>query len=329
MIERFAVIGITETAPLLSARRRMALEPTWTQHLLEQAHGRFGGAVVLATCERFEVYVDAGPLDLRELGAEFESAVMRRGNTAATHLFRVSAGLESRILGEPHILGQVADAIDADATRGKAGPFLTEVFHAALRAGRRVRSETLLGRLARSYVTAAVDRVTAVHGDGRSAAVGVIGSGAVARDLVLELRRRSVARVTVFARHLDRALRNLGPALAGVKLAPLSELPLVLPELDALITATSSPHTALGTEHVARRATPLTVVDLGMPPNTADSLTTLPHVKLHRLWDLDSGSGPAPAALAQAEGIVSQELTRLAARLRLWHHDAIALEAVA
>lgn len=338
MIERLVAIRAVGDESIAAFRAAMATDSAWTRNVLDAMRGAFDEAVLVATCERCELYAirprvgdRATPIAAGD--AAFGSALlpgrteMLSGAAAAEHLLRVAAGLDSRMLGETHVLGQVAAALVRAEEAEAAGAGLRTLFAAARRAGKRVRRETELGRLAASYVTATVERLLGSVGDDRQAVVGVLGSGAVASELIRELacRRAAVAEaswpidaavgppaIRVFTRHPERLLGDFDPA--AVEVVALELLPEHLPALAALVAATSSPRTLVHRAQVEDRALPLLLIDLGMPPNVDLAIADV--VGVSALW-LSDLSGPQPArnALAQAAAIVEHELRLVVARL--------------
>ncbi|MDZ4754629.1 MAG: hypothetical protein SGJ11_09035 [Phycisphaerae bacterium] len=293
---------------LIALRRSAAKDELWHARTLHSLAAHADEAMLLATCERFEAYVLADRPDqaARALPLNVPCCDFLSGTDAARHLLRVAAGLESRILGETHILGQVAAAARMAASAGSIHVHLARLAHHALRAGRRVRAETELGRLSGSYVQSAVRAASGTR-------IAVIGSGAMARETVLALCAADVRDVIVLARHAARADEMLG---SMAKVVALTELRSVLPTLDAVILATSSPRAVIFATDIAARSNPLLLVDLGVPANVAEDVRTLRNVSVLSLADL-AGPRHADSVIAAAELIVESELDRmLASRAR-------------
>lgn len=341
MSARLVAIQVVGGESIAAVRAAAAGDAAWSHRVLAAARRRFDEAVLLATCERCELYgMRRGVLPLgAEVGvgatarASGESGAAERsllpgetqtldGSAAAAHLLRVAAGLESRMVGETHVLGQVAAALTHADSLGASGPLLRSLFAAACRTGRRVRRETPLGRLAGSYATAAVERVEEWIGDDSDAAVGVLGSGAVAAQVAQQLAAgasRCRGPIRVFARHPARTVDAL--AASRIEVVDLDVLPQHLPRLTALVAATSSPRTLLHPEHVhaamaarSAQARPLLLVDLGMPPNVDPAVSTISGVVALWLADL-AGPRLAHEAIVAAETIVEIELERVLGRL--------------
>ncbi len=244
-------------------------------------------AVVLSTCNRTEVYVQAERFHagletvMTELaaGSALPEAELRRictvfyDEAAVGHLFAVASGLESMVVGENQILGQVRGALTACQQAGTVGTALNSLFQQALRVGKRVQHETSVGSAGRSLVSAAVDVLTGRHGDLAGQTVVVLGAGSIA-SLAAHTLAGVGAGVVVVNRTLAKAQR-LAEQVEGRAL-PLTELPQALAEADVLVSCVGAPGTVVGVEDV--RGTPLrAVVDLAMPadvdPRVGDLMT--------------------------------------------------------
>jgi glutamyl-tRNA reductase len=281
--------------------------------------------LVLATCERFEAYAtgvgDEGAL--RELidalfvgeasGARERIVAHRLGPCAAEHLLRVASGLDSRLVGEPHVLGQVRRAGERAEAAGVIGSAMARLVEAAVRCGRRVRNETSLGKAAATYAGVATERVVRSVGAPATARVGIIGTGAVAMEVGEGLRARGVGSLVVLGRHADRTAR-LARHLRAEALG-LDRLAETVGGLDALVTATSAPRAMVGPSNL-RAARGLLVVDLGMPANVAREGVERASIVYAGLDELSPGHTPPGAIVREAERIVGEELARLVGLFR-------------
>lgn len=296
----------------------------------EQAAGR--SALLLSTCNRCELYW-SGPDDrepwFRRLasarGHELDGEVVRRdGSEAVRHLFTVAAGLDSQILGETEILGQVRRAFDAARAAGTTTRELDAVFSAALAAGRRVRRETLLGRHPSSVSSAAVELAGTEWGDGfGDRPVVVLGAGEAAEGVLRALHLHGAARVALVNRSAERA-RVLAAAW-GASPHSLTELRELMAAADLLIVATSASRPVVAADQLeaalaARPERRIVVMDLGVPRNVEASARELAGVRLFDLDDLQRLCCPAAAtpsvALREAERVLDDELSRLEQSLR-------------
>lgn len=232
-------------------------------------------SMVLATCNRTELYWradDDGDDDVTHAFARLTrlpaGTTRRRGPAAAAHLFRVCAGLESLVLGEAEILGQVRAALDASPG---AGPFLRGVVQAAIRAGRQARAETALAVGAQSVASAAVQFVARALPLDRSQVL-VVGSGATGAKVARHLRALGVGRLVLTNRTADRAVALA--ARLGAETVPFDSLRDALSVAQAVVCAVDAPTPLITGDDLAwvaaaRQGRPLMAVDLSMPPGIA------------------------------------------------------------
>lgn len=266
-------------------------------------------AVVLHTCERFEVYTsggyDAGAL-LAESG--FAAVDVSHGSAVFRHLLRVASGLESRIPGEPHVLGQVRHALAAAAAT--VTPELSRAFATALRCARQVRDRSALGAREGGYAARAVATVMRTFPTG-GAHVVVVGSGAMARNVARGLDDAAIGRLTIAGRHgpsvelIARSVQARGVALDRFVEGHVT--------CDAVVTAVSS-RQPLVTPATLRAMGARLVVDLGAVPNVAPEVPGRAIPAMVRLDDL--ATGDRSHAFEVAERLVEREVTRYAAVLR-------------
>jgi glutamyl-tRNA reductase len=253
---------------------------------------------VLSTCHRVEVLaavgdVEAADAELRRTLVERDAVdgalVSRVGQTAVDHLCRVAAGLESLIVGEAEISGQVRRAAAAGRAAGLVGPLLDRVVAGALRASGRARSETRIGQGAMSAATAAVALLEAAWSTAEPRAVLVIGAGEAARQALGRLAKRRVGRLLVASRsphHAGQAAR-----MAGAEVVAIDRLPAAIAEVDGVIAATRAAGfvvdaamcRAASAASAHRR---LAIVDLSVPPVVDPAVALVPGVVLRTVDDL-------------------------------------------
>jgi glutamyl-tRNA reductase len=271
---------------------------------------RSGEAIALATCRRTEIYVagtDAAAAAER-LGDSF---AVETGARAAGRLFRVAAGLDSPVLGEGEILRQIREAW-AEARRDeRAGVVLNRLVRDALHAGKRVRSETEIGRGAPTYAATVVEAVLAEGVQLDGASVLVVGAGAIATSVAHALRARGAA-IVVASR--TRANAERLATQCGGTAVPLAELAAVAARADVVVTAASSERYLVGAYPARATERPLLLVDLGVPPNVDPAIAAHPAC---RLLDLDAlielgraRASRTESAVDAAAAIVEQELER-------------------
>ena len=326
------VIGITHRKADLGLRERFARSPEDIAALLSGDGAADRTGVVLSTCNRFEVYW-WGEADWAEWFLTLadrsgppipRAAVVRqRALPAVRHLFGVAAGLDSQVLGETEILGQVRRAWGLSRDLGATSRELDLIFAAAIAAGRRVRRETALGRHPASVGSVAVQEASAECKGLAGRMVVVVGAGEAARAVAAALLAAG-ARTHAVSRHVDRAL-----ALARsypVVVEPWDQLDRLIAEADVMIAATSAPHAFLSTDRLLAagggRDQPLVLIDLGVPRNVDADARSLPGMKILDLDDLrNRGSGrllELNPGLDAARLILERELVRLLVKLERW-----------
>jgi glutamyl-tRNA reductase len=329
-LQVFHHLGVSHRTTPVSMRERLALTPAETAEWLEHQGAAGRCAAILSTCNRFEIYW-SGEDDLepwfrefaRERGVELDAALTRLdGDACVRHLFRVASGLDSQILGETEILGQVRRAHRAAQAATTQGRELDAVFTAAIAAGRRVRQETSLGRHPASVSSAAVDVALDAVAERRSPTVLILGAGEVATGVLRALMEQEVRRVTLVNRHPERAAELA--AKWGVESRPLDELGSLLAATDLLFVTTGAKHALVGVADVAataaRRGSDIVVLDLAVPRNVEAAVRHLSGVRLFDLDDLEKlrcpAAGQPSITVAGAERIIEDELERLMASLR-------------
>ena len=293
--------------------------------------------VVLSTCNRVEIYgavssYHAGFLALKRVLCEMRGVAPEEladplyahwERDAATHLFDVAAGLDSMVIGETQIHAQVREALRRAQGEDAAGPLLTGVFHAASRAGRRVRQETSLGAAPDAFVALGTDLAEEALGDLAGRDVLVVGAGQMAALGVKHLHRRGVGPVRILNRSLEhaRALAERTNAEHG----DLDALPAALAHADLVLSATGASGFVLRSDAVAaamaaRDGRPLVVIDLAVPrdvePNCAEVLGVTV-IDIVTIRDRIVARSPDTAAdVALARELVAEEVQRWTTRRR-------------
>jgi len=279
------------------------------------------GAVGVITCHRVELYVEgvacAAPSALFRAwcggGHGGGRPIHLTGTRAARHLLRVAAGLESAVLGDDNVLGQLRDAYRAACQRLHAGPLLHRLFHAAFRTGKRVRSETDLASGGRSVAGEAVSMITRRLGGVSDRTILVLGAGEMARTAAQRLAKRGAGRLLISNRSCERA-RKLAADTGGT-VVPWSWRTGALRSADALLVGTGAPGAVFSAEELrmaARARGALLAVDLSLPRNLEPPAVEVPELELIDLAGLTSlleGERERRlGAVAQAESVVEQEL---------------------
>ena len=266
---------------------------------------RLAEVVVLATCNRAEIYThSAAPWPVGDALASFMSAFhdvpepelaphlyRRQGPDVARHLFRVVAGLDSLVVGEPQILGQVKDAFAIASERGFTGAALNRLFHTSFTVGKRVRSETGLGEGAVSVSYAAISLARKIFGDLAGRRALVVGAGEMAELTATHLRSQNIGRIGVANRSAARAAA-LAARVDGAAV-PWEEITTELTGTDIVLTATGAPRWLLTRAQIVeamrpRRDRPLFMIDIGLPRDVEPSAGEVEQVFLYNIDDLQS-----------------------------------------
>jgi glutamyl-tRNA reductase len=326
----FHVIGVSHHTTPVDERERFAFSRAEIVALLDSRQQAGKSGLLLSTCNRCELYWSGGDdgedwfRDLaRSRGVTSPAALTRHdGMAAVRHLFTVAAGLDSQILGESEILGQVRRAYDAGRAAGSTTREMDLIFSAALAAGRRVRRETLLGRHPASVSSAAVDLVVEQWGSVGERGVIVVGAGEAAEGVLRALHERGASRVTLLNRHPEKA-RVLASAW-GADVGFWGELDVRVASADLLLVATSSARPIITAAQLsgaaAVRERDLFVMDLAVPRNVDPAARNISRIRLFDLDDLQRlccpAAGAASAELAEAERVIEEELLHLSLTLR-------------
>ena len=291
-------------------------------------------AVVLSTCNRSEIYVASSDLpraheelisflsDYHHLSpADFQPHLFSYDDTAvARHLFRVAAGLESLVVGEPQILGQVKDAFQTASDRRCTGPLLSTLFHWAFGVGKRVRTETAVGEGAVSVSFAAVSLARKIFGRLEGRHVLLLGAGEISTLTAQHLRGYGVAEIVIASR--TTASAEALAAEVGGRAIPWEDTTSALGRADIVITATGSTRPIITRGDVEsvtgrRRSSPLFIIDIAVPRDVDPAVSDIEQVFLYNVDDLQGivreNLSRRGAEIARAEAIVEEELSRFTA----------------
>ncbi len=330
------LIGVSHRTAPVDVRERLDFSSRDVGAAVDALAARSSAAesVVLSTCNRSEIYV-ASPAPVRVRGEILEFLTDYHGlpletfaphlfsltdQQAARHLFRVAAGLESLVVGEPQILGQVKEAFQAAAQRRCAGPILRKLFDASFAVGKRVRSETALGEGAVSISFAAVALARKIFGRLTGRRVLVVGAGEISTLTAQHLRAQGVGEMTITSRTVVHA-EALAAAVGGRAIA-WDELSGALAHADIVLTATGSQRPIITRAQVEaatgrRRRDPLFIIDVAVPRDVEASVGEIEQVFLYNVDDLQSvvqeNLSRRGAEIERAERIVDEELARFEA----------------
>ena len=308
------LIGLSHRTAPVEIREQLSFSPTALKSALthfdkthhQQAHLEdVTEGVILSTCNRMEVY--AAVRDPQRAGRAIIDLLSRACDTPASifaehlyieederaiyHLFRVACGLDSMVLGEPQILGQITEAYEASLSQKAAGTVLSGLFRAAIHAGKRARTETRIGVNPASVSSVAAGLASHLLGDLSDRPVALIGAGEMGTTAVRALMLRGVTDVTVVNRTYERA-QTLADVWGG-KAATFQHLPRILTAMDVIIVATGAPHIILTKEMVEavlpeRAGRPLFLIDIAVPRDIDPDVAQLPGVHLRDIDDLQS-----------------------------------------
>jgi len=339
-LELFCVGLNHETSPL-SVRDALVMNDEEVGRAIRALRERAGAseALVISTCNRTEVYARGGSFEdpssfiarlLSEIkgmditGAASNILYSYREPESVRHLFRVACGLDSQVLGEPQITGQVKDSLSLAIKMGGSGPVIERLLDAALRCAKRARTETGIGRGPVSTAYAGVNLATKVMGSLTDKSALLIGAGEMIALAARHLEEAGVSRFLIANRTRERG-EALGSRL-GARVVSLEAIPVVLPGADIVVSATRSTNPmvlepAVRNAMKIRKNRPLLLLDLAVPRDIDPLAAKLPNVFLH---DLDALGGLVAQSLAQrraevpkVEGIIDEEL----ARFLRWHRS--------
>lgn len=274
--------------------------------------------VILSTCNRIELYTASSHAVLAELEAflsdasgvpvkEFRPHVYRYEDLdVARHLFDVASGLDSLVIGEPQILGQIVRSLELSRGQNMAGPMLNRLFQSALHAGKRARTETGISRNPASVSSLAASLAERVVHPIADAQVVILGAGEMAELAVEALRKRGAQKILVVNRTLERA--HVIADRWGAQITTFENLNSALLSADILISSTGAPQTILSAEMVkhamqARVQRPLVLIDIAVPRDIDPDAANIPHVKL---YDMDTLNEKLEGALAERMAEVPQ-----------------------
>ena len=285
-------------------------------------------AVLLSTCNRTEFYVitdDDGRdrlrtwlHDDRNLDPSFGETLFTLDDDAAIrHIFRVACGLDSMILGEPQILGQLKDAFRHAQNAGTLGNQLNRLMQHTFAVAKKIRTDTEIGASPVSVASAAVNLANQFFAGFKKHTALLVGAGVTVELLAKHLASRDIGRLFVANRNIDRA-RDLAGRFGGFAL-PLSEIEGTLPEADILISSTASPVPVILLEHMkaavkARKRKPIFAVDIAVPRDIEAGVGDLEDVYLYTIDDLEKviqqGQGNRQAAAIEANKLLDDEIHR-------------------
>jgi glutamyl-tRNA reductase len=323
-------LGLNHTTAPLDLRGRFIFVPEHLRSTLQGLQQRLQARAELAivsTCNRTELYVStpderppnvvATALDWLAQRGQISGQELRQhsyaleGGDAARHAFRVASGLDSMVLGEPQILGQMKQAVRAADSAGTLGSTLHQMFQRSFAVAKEVRSSTDIGAHSISMAAASVRLAAQLFGDLQNLKILFIGAGEMIELVCTHFAAKNPRSITVANRSLER-----GEKLAhrfGAQVMRLADLPEQLAQFDVLISCTANPVPIVGLGAVeralkARKRRPILMVDLAVPRDVEPEVAALPDVYLYTVDDLSTlvqtASTKRQAAVEQAEAII-------------------------
>jgi glutamyl-tRNA reductase len=337
-LSELLALGVSHKTAPVEVRERLALPEPRAYEFVRDLRGvaAVHEAVAISTCNRTELYVvvsdpvEAESAALSMLASQagirptgLASAIYSHRNCdAARHLYRVTAGLESMIIGEAEIQGQVKRSYETALQKETTGPLTNRLFTAALATGKRVRTETAIGERALSLPGVGVTLAREQLGPLQGREVVIVGTGETSELAARALADSGVRTVFVASRRRDRAI-SLAKRYGGSSVA-FDELPFALERADIVVAATASPHLLLEARELAevmeaRDRRPLLLIDLAVPRDIDSSCGEIDGVSLYDIDDLEAvvarNRRVRQAEARKAEGIVEEEIQAFASWL--------------
>ncbi|OGT49730.1 MAG: glutamyl-tRNA reductase [Gammaproteobacteria bacterium RIFCSPHIGHO2_12_FULL_41_15] len=329
------VIGINHKTTPVSLRERLAIPAeamaTVLTHLL--THSRLQEAVIISTCNRFEIYTagesdiclakwlaDLQNINISEIG---QHAYHYKDSAAIRHLTRVASGLDSMILGEPQIFGQIKQAFQLSEKAGAIGPCFQQLFPAIFTLCKQIRNETDIGRypISTAYTVLKIaDEKTNL----RQSSVLFIGAGDIIRLAAMHFAKAHCQNRIIANRSLENA-KKIADAI-NAKAITIEEIPNVLADCDIIVTATASPlpilkKCMLETAMQLRQNKPMLLLDLAVPRDIEPEAAKINHITLYNIDDLQKSSEKnlieRQRAAIEAEAMIDIEVQKIICELRI------------
>jgi len=332
---RLIAVGLSHRTAPVELRERVDFSKAGVDAALASlaSRGVARELVILSTCNRAEIYAaadtDATGEALERFFSEYhgvphaqiaEHLYTRKGPDAARHLFRVAAGLDSLVVGEPQILGQVKTAYSTASEHHHTGALTNRLFHSAFSVGKKVRTDTGLGEGAVSVSYAAIALARKIFGDLKGLSVLILGAGEMAKLTGVHLQAQQVRQITIASRTLQTS-EGLAGHLGGRAVA-WTDLDEALAAADIVVTATGATEPVLTRPRIDdimrhRRSRPLFLIDIALPRDVESAVGNLDQVFLYNIDDLQGivkeNLARRSAELAHAERFVEEEVGRFTA----------------
>ena len=334
MSQQILMMGLNHTTAPIQLREQIAMLPCIREEVWGQLHTHLDPALfperlILSTCNRTEIYVftadpargESGLRDVFAVPDVFSSSInflyTYANREAAAHLFAVASGIDSMIIGEFEILGQVRRAYLTAAEQNALGPILHHLFNDAIHVGKRAHSETAIGAGAASVASAAVTLARQQIGALTGCRALVIGAGEMAERVAKNLAADGACAVMVANRTLENA-RVLADEIGG-RAIQFDQLSTALAQADLVVSATSAPHVILNAPTVnaamrARNAQSVCLIDIAVPRDIDPQVAGIPQVQLFNIDDLnrlvDANRAEREKAVTQVDAIIAEEVEK-------------------
>ncbi len=336
---RFSITGVNHNTAPVEVRERLAFDEQSLETALQELKRRpgFCEGLILSTCNRVEiavtsednagagVAVDEFLADTRQVARDWVTPYLYHyeDGEAIRHLFRVAASLDSMVVGEPQILGQLKAAYALAKQHGALSGFLDGLLTRAFNVAKRVRSETDIGESAVSVSYAAVELAKEIFGTLTEKRVLIVGAGKMSELAARHLRRSGATHIFVTNRTPERAVEMA--QLFGGQIVEYTRFLSFLPEVDIVITSSGAPHYILVRDDMkkvidARKNRPMFLIDIAVPRNIEPSVNELDNVFLYDIDDLqkvvETNLAGRMQSAVDAEAIIREEVDRMMARLK-------------
>lgn len=329
----FVLVGINHRTAPVAIREKAAIRAGKLPESLALLHDYLPRGIILSTCNRTEVYaVSRDSSYAREASLNFlkahldipEATLLKHiyvltDKTAIEHLFRTACGLDSMIVGEYEVLGQVRQALETAEKVKMVSLPLRHLFQSAIRTGRRVREETGISKNALSVSSVAVELATRIIGGLKNCKMLVIGAGEAGRLVAKAARERGASHILVASRTRERA-STLAEALGGIPIA-LSNLVEALNTSDIVVACAEAPHWIVTvpqvTEAMRNRQLPLVIMDIAVPRNVEPAVAQIKNIFLYNIDDLTdiakTNQRQRQGEIQKAEAIITTEVAKFTA----------------
>jgi glutamyl-tRNA reductase len=336
---RFSITGVNHKSAPVEVRERLAFDENSLPEALLELKRRpgFCEGLILSTCNRVEialtcedgaasgVAVDQFLADTRHVARDWVTPYLYRyeDNEAILHLFRVAASLDSMVVGEPQILGQLKTAYAVAKQHGAVTGFLDTLLTRAFSVAKRVRSETEIGANAVSVSYAAVELAREIFGTLNDKKVMIVGAGKMSELAARHLRRSGATHIYVTNRTHERSV-EMAQLFEG-KIVDYTQFIAFLPEVDIVIASSGAPHYIIVRDDMkrvieARRNRPMFLIDIAVPRNIEPSVNKLDNVFLYDIDDLQkviaTNLEGRQQSAEEAEAIIHEEMEHMMARLK-------------